>query len=543
MKKSLMMLWLICAMLAPPLAKTAMGGSPLPPVEENDANLSAAETVFVNRFQLEGNTAFSNEELEAALAHYENRMLTAEELHEAKNRLTRHYIANGYVNSGAVLPDQEVNDGVVRMKIIEGRLTKITFTGLSRLRERYVRSRLLRGDDPRKAPLNMHSLRRRLKLLKQDPRVENVNAELTPGLEPGEARLRVSIVEAKPWRAALVFNNQNPPSVGPYRGELEFSHMNLTGWGDALFARYAITEGVNEYLAEYAIPVTRWDTTLTFAAERVDSTVVARPFGHLDITSETTTLSGDLSHPFIKTLSRELILGLRFEYKRNKTFLLDEPFSFSGSDDGEYTGVVLGFTQQWVSRTMQQVVAIHSSVNVGVDALDALARDLEPDGRFISWRGQFQWIRLLETLDSELLLRASIQISDDPLPPAEKISLGGFSTVRGYRENQMTTDGGVVCGVEWRIPATTLKIPGISRAPGDGVLQLAPFFDYGRGWNRQGRDPDPADIYSVGLGARWRVGRRLQAWIYWGRALKKVHTSGEYDIQDDGISFQIASEF
>ncbi len=538
-----MTVWLMCMVLSPPLAETAMSMSPLPPVEKNGASLSAAGAIFVSRFQLEGNTVFSLEELAPVLASYENREISPEELQEARNRLTRCYIANGYVNSGAVIPDQEVADGVIRMRIIEGRLTNVTITGLSRLHERYVRSRLLRGTEPGKAPLNMNTLRLRLKLLKQDPRVENVNAELTPGLEPGEAHLRVSVIEAKPWRAALVFNNQNSPSVGSYRGEVELEHMNLTGWGDALFARYALTRGVNEYLVEYAVPVTRWDTTIALSAERVDSTVVSDPFGDLDITSETTTLSGAILHPFIKSLSRELTLGLRFEYKRNKTFLLDEPFSFSGSDDGEYTGVVLGFTQQWVSRTMKQVMAIHSSVNVGVDALDALARDLEPDGRFISWRGQFQWIRLLEALDSELLLRASIQISDDPLPPAEKISLGGYSTVRGYRENHMTTDGGIVCGVEWRIPATTLKIPGISRAPGDGVLQLAPFFDYGRGWNRQGEDPDPANIYSVGLGARWRVGQRLRAWIYWGRALNKVRTSGEYDIQDDGISFQIESEF
>ncbi|MCP4692571.1 MAG: ShlB/FhaC/HecB family hemolysin secretion/activation protein [Desulfobacterales bacterium] len=543
MKKSLTIFWMICVILTSPLKETSRGEDALPGVQERGTSLSSLGEVFVGGFQLEGNTVFSDEELAPILEPYENRVITAEELQEVKDELSRYYITNGYVNSGAVIPDQELKDGVIRLKIIEGRLTRVTFTGLSWLRERYVESRLLRGAEPGEEPLNMYALRNRLKLIKQDPLVENIHAELSPGHRPGEAHLTVEVKEAKPWRASLAFNNYTSPGVGSYQGEIDFEHMNLSGWGDALALHYALTEGLNDYLAEYTVPVTRWDTTISIRAERQESTVVADPFGDLDIKSETTTYSAAVHQPLFKTLSRELILGLELAHNKNNTSLLGEPFAFSGSDDGENKETVLHFTQQWMNRSMSQAVVVWSSFNLGLDAWDATILDREPDGEFFSWQGQFQWTRLFETLNSRLLVRLGVQLSDDPLLPQEKFAIGGSSTVRGYRENQMTTDNGVVGSVEWRIPVTTLKIPGISKRPGDGVFQLAPFFDYGQGWNTDADDPVTDQLYSVGLGARWYAGQWLQVEIYWGHALKDVEISGESDLQDDGVSFQIRSEF
>ncbi|MCP4688332.1 MAG: ShlB/FhaC/HecB family hemolysin secretion/activation protein [Desulfobacterales bacterium] len=536
--------WLVLGFIFLGAAQTAMcDEAGLPPVGEDGAHLSTRGMVFVSRFQLEGNTVFSDEMLAPILAPYENREITAEELQEVKSDLTRYYIANGYVNSGAMIPDQKLNNGVVVVRIIEGRLAGMTISGAGRLRIGYIRSRIERGVDFENEPLNVHELHKSLKLLKQDPRIENVNAELGPGLRPGEADLKIAVDEARAWRAGMAFNNYNSPSIGSYRGEIHVGHMNLTGWGDSLDLNYALTEGLNDYWLNYTIPVTRWDATITLEGKRSESTVVAALFKDLDIGSQTTTWSVNVRHPFIKTLTTELALGLMLEKNKNRVFLLDENFSYSGSHDGENKETVLRFTQQWVKRGNDQVFALFSSLNFGLDMLGATVLDYEPDGEFFSWVGQCQYVRKLKTLDSRILLRLNVQLSNDPLLPVEKMAIGGHSTVRGYRENQMTTDNGVVAGVEWRAPITTLKIPGISKETSDGKLEIAPFFDYGNGWNTDRPHPDPRGVYSVGVGLRWYAGKRLQVEIYWGRALEDVETSGAHDLQDDGISFQIRSEY
>jgi hemolysin activation/secretion protein len=230
-------------------------------------------------------------------------------------------------------------------------------------------------------------------------------------------------------------------------------------------------------------------------------------------------------------------MGARFEKRHTETTLLGEGFPFTGSgadENGETDFYVARFFQEWVNRSMFQVIAAYSSFNFGNVEEGSL------DG-FFTWLGQFQWLRRISPLNSQILFSTNVQISGDSLVSAEKFAIGGSSSVRGYRENQMTTDSGLVSSIEWRIPLATLKIPGLSKGSNDGVIQLCPFFDLGWGRNSEGADPDPDVIYSAGVGLRWSVNERIYAEIYWGEALEDVEdSSAKHDLQDDGIHFQIS---
>jgi hemolysin activation/secretion protein len=70
-------------------------------------------------------------------------------------------------------------------------------------------------------------------------------------------------------------------------------------------------------------------------------------------------------------------------------------------------------------------------------------------------------------------------------------------------------------------------------------LELAPFFDYGRGWNAVGSTPDPIDISSVGIGLRWALtfpgvlSVRPQFEVYFGWRLRDVRIVGKADPLQD----------
>lgn len=544
MKKVLTLILIVGMVVIWKHAAAAESESVLPPIEDDDAQLSSVGKVFVRKFRLEGNTVFSDEDLAPVLGPYENREITAEEMQEVKKSVTLFYIDRGYVNSGAVIPDQQVEDGIITFRIIEGKLTKTDISGNTWLRTGYISKRLELTTASEAGPLNIITLQDRLKLIRQDPRVENINATLGPGLEPGEAVLDVKVDESRPYHMSLTFNNHNSPGIGSYRGEVGLRHINLTGWGDALSLNYGMTEGLDEYSANYTIPITCRDTTLTFDFDRSESDVVAAPFDELDIASKTKTYSVALRHPFYKTLSREFAMELKFEKRESETSLLGDPFSFAdGTDNGESEVSVLRFSQEWVDRTLTQVLALRSSFGFGLDMMGATINDSGVDGEFITWLGQFQWLRRIGPLNSQILFRTDLRLSNDPLLPMEKFSIGGATTVRGYRENQLTTDNGVISAFEWRIPVAQLKIPGVSKGQNDGFLHLVlPFFDFGQGWNTDSPDPSPDNIYSVGTGLRWTVTPKILAEVYWGYALRDVEESGEYNIQDDGIHFQISAE-
>ena len=80
----------------------------------------------------------------------------------------------------------------------------------------------------------------------------------------------------------------------------------------------------------------------------------------------------------------------------------------------------------------------------------------------------------------------------------------------------------------------------ISTEPTDGQLQLAPFVDYGRGWNKRAPTPKPRDLSSIGLGLRWEISQLLSAQLYYGYALRNIRAT-DHDLQDDGIQFRVTA--
>jgi len=516
--------------------------APLPELElipgiraPEDRRLAGAPKVFVRRFEFTGNTVFSSDELRAQVtAPYENREISSEELQEIRHKLTLYYVNKGYINSGAVIPDQEVRDGVIQLRIIEGRLSRVEVTGTSALDSDYVSDRIALGVEP---PLNVNSLQNRMLLLQQDPMIESIQAELGPGVGLGEAVLRTRIVEQNPWILAFSFANNRSPSIGSERGEILFGRRTVFGRSDPLTFRYGITEGLDDYAVSYSFPLNAQGTSIGFRGERNEAAVIEEPFDELDIESETETVGLSLLHPLHRTPYQEFSLGLSIERRRSETFLLGEPFSFSpGVENGKSTVSVLRFSQNWFGRSMTQAVAARSTFSLGIDAFGATISSDAPDGRFLTWLAQFQWAARVRERGDTLVFRADAQLAEDKLLPLEKFPIGGVASVRGYRENQFVRDNGVVLSLEYRIPVFRLRIPWLSRDEEDGRLELASFADAGWSWEK---GESSEDISSVGVGFRWAPSRRLFAYLYWGIAFKNIDNPG-HDLQDSGIHFLVS---
>lgn len=510
---------------------------------QDKTKLSSIEKIFVEKIIIKGNTVIAGKELESLAKPYENKEITQEKLQELRQKLTKYYISKGYINSGAIIPDQEIENGILILQIIEGRLAKVNISGNSWLKTGYISSRLQDISEHEKEPLNVNKLQQQLKLLKQNHLIDNVNASLSPGLELGQAFLNIEVKEARPYNIGFIFNNYKSPSIGGYQGEFSLSHMNLTGWGDAINLRYAITQGLDEYSAAYSIPIYHMGTELEIGTDRSESAVVAEPFDLLDIDSSTKTYSIKLSHSFYKNLSREFAMSLGFEKRESKTSLLGEGFAFSQGvePDGKSNISVFRFSQQWADRSIDQVLAARSTFNLGTDLGGATINETGPDGKFFSWLGQFQWLKRLSFMDSQFITKTNLRLSADPLLPMEKFEIGGFSSVRGYRENRITADNGIIATAELRIPLINLEIPWLSDKPGEGLIQVCPFFDFGHAWNTDSPDPENDTIYSAGLGLRWSVNKRVNASLYWGYALKDIENADSYDLQDDGFHFQVSA--
>ncbi|MEW6219387.1 MAG: ShlB/FhaC/HecB family hemolysin secretion/activation protein [Thermodesulfobacteriota bacterium] len=497
-------------------------------------SLAQTPTLFARRFAFTGNTVFSDQELATVAAPYTGRTITSDELQELRSRLVRHYVERGYINSGAVLPDQQVVDGVVLFQIIEGTLTGIRISGLERFQPGFFVSRLQSAQG---APLNIFALQDQLKVLLRSDLVDKIQAQIQPGIRRGEAVLDVTVREARPFQAALQLANDHSPSSGSLYPQASLSLLNLTGWGDTLALRGGLTDGAEEYRGELGMPVNARDTTVRLFYSHTTSSIIEEPFTVLDIESRSDTIGLAVGHPLVQTASQELRGTVSAEQRHNETFLLGMPFSlYAGYDNGEIDITVGRLAADWVQRWPDQVLAARLVLSQGLDALGATDTGDGVDTTFTAWLAQAQLAKHLGLRqDDQLIVKADCQLAGAVLPAPEKFAVGGTGSVRGYRQNQLVRDNGLVFSMEYRLPLFRLPLPGVSAQATDGLLQLAPFYDLGASWS----DTRPAQsltISGAGAGLRWDPSPNLHAELYLAKALRDIDNPSS-DPQDSGIHF------
>ena len=513
---------------------------PSPPALEE--RLEIPGSVRVERFEFEGNTAFTNANLAAVTARFTQRSLTFAELLEAESRITKYYVDAGYINSGAVIEANQVLDpkaAVIRVRIVEGGLEEIKILGTKRLRPGYVRSRIKLGTGQ---PLNQNRLLKTLQLLQLDPLIQTISADLSAGTRPDQGILIIKIKEANPFRVDFFANNNRNPSVGSFRRGVRVIHRNVLGFGDGVALDYENTDGSNAFDLSYSVPINPQNGTITLSGGLSSNKIIQAPFDFLNIRGNSYSVNLSVRQPLIQTPSNEFAVGLtasRDESQVKSPFISTDPLIgilpsdiSRGADANGFTRTfVLRPFQDWTQHSARAVFAVHSQFNIGISAFDATINNTPPDSRFFSWRGQAQYVRLLAR-DTLLFVRSDLQLSPDSLLPTEQFALGGQQSVRGYRQDALLTDNGILASAEIRFPL--LRIDSIK-----GLLQIAPFVDFGMGWNNiSSLTPDRNTLVGVGLGLQWQMGDRLTTRFDWGIPLLELN-AGKQSLQEQGLYFSL----
>ncbi|MEH1870711.1 ShlB/FhaC/HecB family hemolysin secretion/activation protein [Nostoc sp.] len=516
----------------PPPAELFPPSTPTPPPEEPLPG-NFPQTIVVQWFEVVGSTVFSPEELAKATAEFTKRPISLSEVYQARSKITDLYVKNGYITSGAYIPPQTIQSGVLKIQVVEGKLEDIQVTGTRRLNPNYVRSRLAIATS---GPLNRQRLLEALQLLQLNPLIQKVTAELSAGSRTGASLLEVNISEAKTFSSQIVLDNGRSPSVGSFRRRLQLNEANLLGFGDGLSIGYTNTDGSNSFDGSYTLPLNPKNGTLTFNYGTTSSNVIEHPFNVLDIESASHYYELTFRQPIVQTPTQEFALGLTASRRESQASYIDKdriPFPDLGADKQGRTKVsALRFFQEWTNRNSHEVIALRSQFSLGIDVLNPTIHQSPPDSRFFAWQGQAQLARLLAP-DTLLLLRLNTQLASRTLLPLEQFGLGGQDTIRGYRQDYLLTDNGTFVSGEVQVPV--LRFPEI-----DSRLQLIPFVDFGVGWNSSGRqNPDHNTLAAVGLGLRWSQGDRFTVRLDWGIPLVSVNSSNEKTLQENGLYFSL----
>ncbi len=203
--------------------------TPAPPPAASGV-AAGGTAVLVERFDISGNKALSNEELQAVVAPYQGRPLTLQQIYEVADAITHHYRTHGYTLATANVPAQKIGSGVIRLEVLEGTLGKITIEGNKHYRTSFIEKQLdqlVPGEPLRNAPLE-HEL-----LLLNDLPGLHAQAVVRPGAEFGSSDVAIATTE-KFVEGGVRFNNYGRKSIGEDRFEGNGALNGLLGIGDKL---------------------------------------------------------------------------------------------------------------------------------------------------------------------------------------------------------------------------------------------------------------------------------------------------------------------
>jgi hemolysin activation/secretion protein len=479
-------------------------------------NLPAAITI--RQFNVTGSTVFSAADLAQITGKFTNKPLDFAQLLQVSSEITQLYVKNGYINSGAYIPGNQSFDaqgGTIEIKVIEGRVEDIVVAGTSRLDPNYIKSRIALGAGN---ILKIDRLIDSLRLLQLDPLIKSISTELVSGQQPGTSIVQLKVSESPNWQAGVNLANNRSPSVGENQALLSVAQNNLTGIGDGIGIAYGKSEASSVLDFNYTLPLNPRNGTLRFQYSNSNSRVIEAPFDRLDINSNGQDLGLTYRQPIVQTPSQEFALGATLARREANTgylfAVIGERIAYPtpGADANGLTRVMAArFFQDYTLKDTQQVFALRSQLSLGLNALGATINPSAPDSQFLAWRGQAQYVRSLAP-NSIFLVKLESQLADRPLLALEQIGLGGQDTVRGYRQDLLLADNGVIASAEVRLPIFTTP-------ESKQIFQVVPFLDFGWGWNKSNNpnpNPTPSTIASTGLGLRYQGSDNFTARLDYG---------------------------
>ncbi len=459
---------------------------------------------YLDKLMVEGSTLLSSKDLEALMAPYEKREVTFDDLNQAAAKLRAYYHDKGYFTTYVFIPPQDVDDGILRIKVLEGRLGKLSVD-----KNRYYRDFVVTRQFRAKAGqlFNYKTFEEDINLANQLAPYQ-VKAVLNKGEHSGETDITLNVVDKQPWQISLTGDNQGRPFIGMYRGGVDVTNQSLLGLGDRLFTRYYGASGTQVVMGSYSVPVNRFgdEVSVNYSYSHVDVdlglNVPQQP-----IVGTAKSYGIAYSHPLNKKRSLVSDIGLNLR-------TIDSRVDSTRVSHDEIRTLQAGISFNESDRLGRTSGRLQQTVGIGF---------LGGNRQF--FKSEAMVTRLLRLSESNtLILKGYGQLTPDALPTAEAFQIGGAYSVRGYTEGLLIADRGFSFSAEDRFP-----IPFLSRISPkmNNRLQGAAFFDVGRVWldssnSRFGAASNQAKnslLMSVGVGVRARLTRFVQGFADLGVGL------------------------
>lgn len=492
----------------------------LTPQAGNRAPAGAEQVRFrLNRIELDGATAYPSAALLTPFTPRLGQEIAASDIWVIARQIEDRYRDDGYILTRVVVPEQEIADGVVRLRIIEGAIDKVLIEGDIGPAEVLVYGFLENVLASR--PLNIRDLERWALLAGDIPGV-SVQTVLRAGAGGGTEL--VARLARKGYDGVLSLDNRGSRYIGPHMGSAAFALNSLSNFGERTEISYSesFSPALNNNRQQYFIQLAnegfigssglKW--RIYGGGGRTEPGDFLRRTGYV---GETVIAGAELRYPILRGRLYDLSASVGFDMINTAIKISDvaEPGrSLTNSNDSLRiwrAGLNGRISDDWGGTTRLSLLG-HKAVNWYNHLTQPVARPGQSND-FTKWTGEFSRRQsLFEIPEFSVALQstASGQWSRNVLPNSEKFFLGGARAGRGYYYGQVTGDIGYAASLELQIDVPwELEIGSYLGGPWVGVLQFYAFRDHAVAIDRGPAALPRRTLRASGIGLRAEIDRTL----------------------------------
>jgi hemolysin activation/secretion protein len=473
----------------------------------------------ITDFQVEGDTLLGTSAVQAAVAGFAGKGRDFSYVERAMAALEKAYRKRGFGLVKVVLPEQELQGGVVHLRVVEARLGQVRVTGNRFHSEANIR-RSLPAVTPDTIP-DTRAISANLGMANENPS-KKIELELQSAAQAGVVDAVESVTDEKTWSVSGTLDNSGYTSSGRTHVTAQYQNFDMFGLDHTFSAQYTTStedpSKLHVYGAGYHIPLYRYADSLDFYGtySTINSGTVSVGLLDLQVSGAGAVFGARLNHNFPRFghYDSQLVLGLdRKEFRNN--------IDFAGQQLGGDVTVdplSLSYVGQWTAPAGHVNFYLTGVRNIpgGSQASDSnftAARS----GASSSYGLLRYGVGFTRPLPREWLLRLTFngQATHTALVPGEQFGVGGATSVRGLQERVLQDDQGFTANAEVHTPNLCAFREGLARC------NALAFFDDGHLWRNDSLPGETAhqSVNSAGVGFRLFFGKYLSLQMDYGRVV------------------------
>jgi len=180
-------------------------------------------SLTVNKYHIEGNTVLPPQDF-SVLTNYTGTNVTFARLREGLGKVQLRYRELGFPTISVTLPQQRITNGLIHVKIVEGRLDQIRITGNEHFSSDNVRRAL--PSLTTNILLNTKWFQPELDQANQN-RDRQIYPVIEPGFEPGTSDLTLKVKDRDPVHGRIEINDKSAPGTALLRSDVAVQYVNL----------------------------------------------------------------------------------------------------------------------------------------------------------------------------------------------------------------------------------------------------------------------------------------------------------------------------